>query len=113
MKKLIFPEKINLEKQVLSGLSKKDFQKMLRYLLPGLAILLFFWATTKDPARQILFVFLALGYAGACDAVFIKIDGSISIYEYLSRIHKFYRSQKKYLYKQQEELIYDYETEIR
>lgn len=106
MKKLSIPERISLEKYWLPGITKKELVPLLCAVTPGVVVTIILWCVLETPLMQIVALGGGIGYAGLCYAIFAKIDGVQSIYNYISRIIRFYSSQRRFYYKHGKEVIY-------
>lgn len=106
MKKLFIPEKIILEKQAIPGMGKRELRQFCLSALPGLALSFILFFALEAPGPRLIALLLGFFYAGGCFSLFVRIDGSLSIYIYLVRVWKFSRSQKQYYYKHGKETVY-------
>ena len=106
MRKLTVPEKISLTKEVMRGLSAKEFCYLMIALAPALVGVILFWCINSAPGPRLLALVGLLIYALICYAVFSTPDGSQSIYTYMTRWVRFLKKQKFYRYQQQKEAIY-------
>ena len=106
MKKLFIPEKIVLEKQTVPGMGKRELRQFCLSALPGLALAFVLFFALEAPGPRLIALLLGFFYAGACFSIFVKIDGTLSIYIYLVRVWTFQRAQKNYYYKHGKETIY-------
>lgn len=107
MNKLSIPEKIVLEKEVTSNLRTKDVPKLLGLIIPGILIAAVVWITAAEaPMTQLITLIIAFSYTGLCYALVARIEGALSILDYLGLMVRFYREQQIYYYKEKKEVIY-------
>lgn len=106
MKKLSIPEHISLGKEFMPGIGTKELGQFLIAVAPGLLTTVIVWFIVTDPGAQLLTMFIGFGYAACCYAAFVKVDGTQSMYTFVARIIRFYRTQKKYFYKHGKEELY-------
>lgn len=105
MKKLYMPEKIRLETQYFKGMGRKELKQWTLALIPGLGIGAAAYGLLPGPkVRMVLLLAVAL-YGFFSFALFVKLEGEVSVYTYLCNRLRFDRSQKIYLYKQEKEEI--------
>lgn len=106
MKKLFIPEKIVLEKQTIPGMGKRELRQFCLTALPGLLLAFLLFYFLEAPGPKLIALSLGFFYACGCFGVFVKMDGTLSIYAYLVRVWTFQRAQKRYYYKQGKETVY-------
>lgn len=99
MKKLSIPEHISLGKEYIPGIGGKELRQFLIAAAPGLAAIVVAWLILADPGTKLLSILLGVVYLSCCYVAFIKVDGTQSMYTFISRIIRFYRNQKNYFYK--------------
>lgn len=99
MKKLSIPEHISLSKEYLPGISGTELRQFFAGAAPGLVAIVIIWLTITDPGTKLLSMLLGVVYLSCCYVAFIKVDGTQSMYTFISRIIRFYRNQKNYFYK--------------
>lgn len=106
MKKLSIPEHISLGKEFMPGIGTKELRQFLVAVAPGLLATVIVWLIVTDPGAQLLTMVIGIGYVACCYAAFVKVDGTQSMYTFLARIIRFYRTQKNYFYKHRKEDLY-------
>lgn len=105
MKKLYMPEKIRLEQQYFKGMGRKELRQWTAALIPGLATAGAAYGLLPSPRIRLVVLFAAALYGFFSFALFVKLEGEVSIYTYLCNRLRFERGQKVYLYKQEKEEI--------
>lgn len=105
MKKLSIPEHIPLDKEYLPGMGARELRQFLTAAAPGLVITILIWVIAREPGTQLLALMFGIAYIACCFGFLVKVDGSQSMYIFLSRILHFNRTQKHYFYKQGKEAI--------
>ncbi len=106
MKKLSIPEHISLGQEFMPGIGTKELRQFLIAVVPGLLVTIIVWLVVTDPGAQLLTMLIGIGYVGCCYAAFVKVDGTQSMYTFVARIIRFWRSQKKHFYKHGKEDLY-------
>lgn len=106
MKKLSIPEHISLGKEYIPGIGGKELRQFVVAAAPGLAAVLIAWLILAEPGMKLLSMLFGLVYMGSCYVAFLKVDGTQSMYTFISRIIRFYRKQQNYYYTQGKEEIY-------
>lgn len=106
MRKLSVPENISLKKEVMRGLSAKEFVYLILAILPVCVGVILFWCINTAPGPRLLALIGLLIYTLICYAVFSTPDGSQSIYIYAARWIRFLKKQKFYRYRQEKEAIF-------
>lgn len=105
MKKLSIPEQITLERVFLPGMGLRELKQWVLLSLPGLIIMLVLLSAFSDPGPKLLALICGFGWIGGCYAVTAKIEGGGSIYAYITRIIRYHRTQQKYYYRQEQEVL--------
>lgn len=105
MKKLYMPEKIRLEQQYFKGMGRKELRQWTAALLPGLGAAAAAYGLLPSPKVRLVVLLAALLYGFFSFALFVKLEGEVSMYTYLCNRFRFQRGQKVYLYKQEKEEI--------
>lgn len=106
MKKLCIPERITLEKQYFPGIGKRELRQLMVAALPGLLLSFVLFFALEAPGARLGVLLAGFLYCGACYGLFVRMEGSLSIYTYLKRIWTFQRAQKRYYYKHGKEEVY-------
>lgn len=106
MKKLCIPERITLEKQYVPGLGKRELRRLTVTALPGLCLSVCLFLCLPSPGARLGALLAGFLFCGACYGLFVRVDGTLSIYTYLTRILAFHRAQKRYYYKHEKEEVY-------
>ena len=106
MKELTIPEKISLEKEVFTGIRRKDVKKLIALTLPGAVIGITVWLSTGDPLVQFIAMIITMGYLFLCYVVVARVEGTPSILNYLELLLRFHREQQHFYYKQGKEKLY-------
>lgn len=105
--KLIIPEKISLEKESAPGIRRKDLKKLIAIAAPGTAIGIIMWtAFTERPLVQLVSMISIIIYLFLCYVIVARIDGSLSILDYLGLLIRFRREQQRFYYKQGKEKLF-------
>lgn len=99
MKKLSIPEHISLGNEFMPGIGTKELRQFLIAVAPGLVATVIVWLILTDPGVKLLSMIIGIGYIACCYVAFVKVDGTQSMYTFVARIIRFYRTQKKYFYK--------------
>lgn len=111
MKELSFPENITLEKEIAPGLLRKDLKKLFALAVPGTVIGVAVWTICKgQPLIQLVAMVATLLYLFLCYAIVVRVDGAMSIYNYLALLVRFHREQQRFYYKQPKEVLYRVES---
>lgn len=105
MKKLSIPEHISLDKEYMPGMGARELRQFLIAALPGLVVMIVVWMVAGEPGIQLMSMLLGVGYIAMCYAFFVKIEGGQSMYTFLARILRFYREQRSYYFKVEQEAI--------
>lgn len=105
MSKLSIPEDISLERRYMPGIGKQELKWLLMTAMPGLVVTIVAWFTTRDPIHQLIIMGCGVGYMVCCYGVFAKVDNQQSIFVFISKIIRFWKSQKKYFYQQEREVL--------
>lgn len=113
MRKLSMPAKISLEKAYFPGITKRELFPLLISTLPGIIVVIVLWAALTDPLWKIFSLVGGILYIALCYMVFARLEGSQSIYQFLSRIVRYNRSQHQYYYKHGKEEIHFVGEETR
>lgn len=106
MKKLAIPERIVLEKQYVPGIGKRELRQLTVTALPGLLLAFVLFFCLEPPGLRLVVLLAGFLFSGLCYSLFVKVDGSSSIYTFLVRVWRFHRSQEKYYYKHEREELY-------
>lgn len=107
MKDLSFPENITLEKEIAPGILRKDLKKLIGIAIPGTVIGIIVWSFgANQPLIQLVALIAVLLNLFVCYVVMARIDGSMSIYNYLALLIRFHREQQRFYYKQPKEVLY-------
>lgn len=102
MKKLFVPERINLQREYVKHMGGREMRRFALAALPGILAAALAWQKLSLPTARLTALLLALVYIAVCYALFARIDGAGSMYDYLCRIARFLRAQKKYFYLREE-----------
>lgn len=105
MKKLLIPEKIVLERQVIPGMGRRETRQLLITALPGLAVAFLLFFNLEAPGPRLICLALGFFYSGCCYAIFVRVEGGQSIYIYLKRIRRFHKAQKDFYYNHGKEAL--------
>lgn len=105
MSKLSIPEDISLDHDYMPGIGQAELKRLLMTAVPGVLVTVIAWLTVREPIQQLVFMGCGAGYVAVCYGFFAKVDKQQSIYTYLAKIVRFWRSQKKYFYRQELEVI--------
>ena len=106
MKKLLMPEKISLDKYFLPGITKKELRPLLLAAVPGVIVTVILWFALSQPLAKIVALLGGIGYAALCYMVFARLEGSQSIYTFITRIIRYNKSQHHYFYKHGKEVAH-------
>lgn len=105
MKKLLIPEKIILNRQIVPGMGKMETRQLLTAALPGLTLGFLLFFNLENPGSRLLCLALGFLYCGGCYGLFVRVEGGLSIYIYLKRIWHFHQGQKDFYYKHEKEAL--------
>lgn len=107
MKDLTFPENIVLEPETLPGILRKDLRKLITLALPGVAVGVCVWvAGDGSPLMQLIAMMAMLAWLFVCYVIMVRLDGSLSIYNYISLMLRFLKEQQRFKYNQPKEALY-------
>ena len=107
MEKLSIPERIPLQNELIPGISSRELRKLLLAAIPGVIVLLIAIYGLQVSAGTQLIVFLGVMlYLAACYTLLRRDENNDSIAAYLGRWYRYLRSQHKYYYKQEKEVLY-------
>lgn len=106
MKKLSIPENISLDQELIPGIGKQELPRLLIAAIPGLVCLVVIYWLVTSPGIRLLTMICGMGYLGLSYAFVARVDKNQSIYTFIARIIRFWRSQKKFYYRQKKEVIY-------
>lgn len=106
MRKLTMPENIMLEKIYLPGITKRELFPLLIAVIPGAVIAIALWIVLQKPLYQLFVLVGTIIYVALCYMIFARIDGSQSIYTFITRIIRYNKSQHYYFYKHGKEVAH-------
>lgn len=106
MKKLSIPENISLDQEFIPGIGKQELPRLLIAVVPGLILLVVIYWLVHSPGIRLLIMVCGMGYLGLSYIFVARVEKNQSIYTFIARTIRFWRSQKKFYYKQEKEVMY-------
>lgn len=105
MKKLSIPEQITLERVFLPGMGLRELKQWILLSLPGVIVMLVLLTVFSAPGPKLIGMICGFGWVAGCYAVTAKIEGVGSMYAYILRILRYHKTQQKFYYKQEKEVL--------
>lgn len=111
MEKLYIPERLPLQNEFITGIGGRELRQLLIAAAPGLVLLLIIAFVEVSAGTQLLVFLGVMLYWAACYALIRRDENNASVAAYIGRWYRFHKSQKKYYYKQEKEVLYLVEEE--
>ena len=105
MKKLSIPEQITLDRMYLPRLGLRELKQGVLLMLPGVVCMIVLLCIFEEPGQKLLTMVGGFCWAGCCYAVVARIEGVGSMYAYITRIIRYHRTQQKFYYKHEKEVL--------